>query len=139
LCSCPANFQISLLACKRKGEKVANLGADDCLQKSPCLWTQYILADVALPLTTPPPKKKKKIPLMTCNACRRSPISIAAAVIYIITQLSDDKKPLRGLMIVSNSFYQVETNGSVVDETRYFRKNPTLSVLVRQAVQYSRF
>ncbi|KAB5519522.1 hypothetical protein DKX38_023841 [Salix brachista] len=28
---------------------------------------------------------------------RRSPISIAAAVIYIITQLSDDKKPLRGL------------------------------------------
>ncbi|XWS59096.1 hypothetical protein CRYUN_Cryun08bG0092600 [Craigia yunnanensis] len=27
---------------------------------------------------------------------RRSPISIAAAVIYIITQLSDDKKPLRG-------------------------------------------
>jgi hypothetical protein len=76
---------------------------------------------------------------MTCNACRRSPISIAAAVIYIITQLSDDKKPLRGLMIVSNSFYQVETNGSVVDETRYFRKNPTLSVLVRQAVQYSRF
>lgn len=30
------------------------------------------------------------------NFCRRSPISIAAAVIYIITQLSDDKKPLRG-------------------------------------------
>lgn len=29
--------------------------------------------------------------------CRRSPISIAAAVIYIITQLSDEKKPLRGL------------------------------------------
>ncbi|KAF9664759.1 hypothetical protein SADUNF_Sadunf16G0051400 [Salix dunnii] len=28
---------------------------------------------------------------------RRSPISIAAAVIYIITQLSEDKKPLRGL------------------------------------------
>ncbi|CAN1124683.1 Transcription initiation factor IIB-2 [Linum perenne] len=28
---------------------------------------------------------------------RRSPISIAAAVIYIITQLSDDKKPLRGM------------------------------------------
>lgn len=27
---------------------------------------------------------------------RRSPISIAAAVIYIITQLSDDKKPLKG-------------------------------------------
>lgn len=30
--------------------------------------------------------------------CRRSPISIAAAVIYIITQLSDDKKPLKGLI-----------------------------------------
>jgi hypothetical protein len=28
--------------------------------------------------------------------CRRSPISIAAAVIYIIIQLSDDKKPLKG-------------------------------------------
>lgn len=27
---------------------------------------------------------------------RRSPISIAAAVIYIVTQLSDDKKPLKG-------------------------------------------
>lgn len=31
-----------------------------------------------------------------CLNCRRSPISIAAAVIYIITQLSDDKKPLKG-------------------------------------------
>ena len=31
------------------------------------------------------------------NPTRRSPISIAAAVIYIITQLSDDKKPLKGL------------------------------------------
>ncbi|KAJ6778666.1 TRANSCRIPTION INITIATION FACTOR IIB-RELATED [Salix koriyanagi] len=50
---------------------------------------------------------------------RRSPISIAAAVIYIITQLSDDKKPLRGL-IVFNSFYQLETNGSLVDKIRYF-------------------
>ena len=30
--------------------------------------------------------------------CRRSPISIAAVVIYIITQLSDDKKPLKGLL-----------------------------------------
>lgn len=29
--------------------------------------------------------------------CRRSPISIAAAVIYMITQLSEDKKPLKGL------------------------------------------
>ncbi|VAI35078.1 unnamed protein product [Triticum turgidum subsp. durum] len=28
---------------------------------------------------------------------RRSPISIAAAVIYMITQLSEDKKPLKGL------------------------------------------
>ncbi|CAL5430985.1 unnamed protein product [Camellia sinensis] len=28
---------------------------------------------------------------------RRSPISIAAAVIYIVTQLSDDKKPLKGM------------------------------------------
>ncbi|KAF2311369.1 hypothetical protein GH714_022108 [Hevea brasiliensis] len=28
---------------------------------------------------------------------RRSPISVAAAVIYIITQLTDDKKPLKGL------------------------------------------
>ncbi|KAJ6700024.1 TRANSCRIPTION INITIATION FACTOR IIB-RELATED [Salix purpurea] len=49
---------------------------------------------------------------------RRSPISIAAAVIYIITQLSDDKKLLRGLMIVSYSFYQVETNGSVSEDKR---------------------
>lgn len=31
---------------------------------------------------------------------RRSPISIAAAVIYIITQLSDDKKPLKGLNVL---------------------------------------
>ncbi|CAN1745761.1 Transcription initiation factor IIB-2, partial [Linum perenne] len=31
---------------------------------------------------------------------RRSPISIAAAVIYIITQLSDDKKPLRGMLFL---------------------------------------
>ena len=28
--------------------------------------------------------------------CRRSPISIAAAIIYIISQLSDDKKALKG-------------------------------------------
>jgi transcription initiation factor TFIIIB Brf1 subunit/transcription initiation factor TFIIB len=28
--------------------------------------------------------------------CRRSPISVAAAVIYMITQLSDDKKLLKG-------------------------------------------
>ena len=76
---------------------------------------------------------------MTCNACRRSPISIAAAVIYIISQLSDDKKPLRGLMIVSYSFYQVETNGSVVDKTKYFRNNPILSVLVGPTIQYYRF
>lgn len=27
---------------------------------------------------------------------RRNPISIAAAIIYIVTQLSDDKKPLKG-------------------------------------------
>ncbi|KAF7144559.1 hypothetical protein RHMOL_Rhmol04G0143100 [Rhododendron molle] len=32
---------------------------------------------------------------------RRSPISIAAAVIYIITQLSDDKKPLRDVSIAT--------------------------------------
>ncbi|GKV27625.1 hypothetical protein SLEP1_g36775 [Rubroshorea leprosula] len=31
---------------------------------------------------------------------RRSPISIAAAVIYIITQLSDNKKLLRGLIFL---------------------------------------
>ena len=35
------------------------------------------------------------------NHCRRSPISIAAAVIYIITQLSEEKKPLRGLCSTS--------------------------------------
>jgi transcription initiation factor TFIIB len=32
---------------------------------------------------------------------RRSPISIAAAVIYIITQLSDDKKPLRDVSLAT--------------------------------------
>uniref|UniRef100_A0A6N2N8E1 TFIIB-type domain-containing protein n=1 Tax=Salix viminalis TaxID=40686 RepID=A0A6N2N8E1_SALVM len=32
---------------------------------------------------------------------RRSPISIAAAVIYIITQLSDDKKPLRDISVAT--------------------------------------
>ncbi|KAG6771256.1 transcription initiation factor IIB-2 isoform X1 [Populus alba] len=32
---------------------------------------------------------------------RRSPISIAAAVIYIITQLSDDKKPLRDISLAT--------------------------------------
>ncbi|CAL5207651.1 unnamed protein product [Lathyrus oleraceus] len=32
---------------------------------------------------------------------RRSPISIAAAVIYIITQLSDDKKPLKDISIAT--------------------------------------
>ncbi|KAF5941222.1 hypothetical protein HYC85_022389 [Camellia sinensis] len=32
---------------------------------------------------------------------RRSPISIAAAVIYIITQLSDDKKPLKDVSIAT--------------------------------------
>ncbi|KAG5230082.1 transcription initiation factor IIB [Salix suchowensis] len=32
---------------------------------------------------------------------RRSPISIAAAVIYIITQLSDDKKPLKDISVVT--------------------------------------
>lgn len=29
--------------------------------------------------------------------CRRSPISIAAAIIFMVTQLSESKKPLRGL------------------------------------------
>lgn len=29
---------------------------------------------------------------------RRSPISIAAAIIYIVTQLSDDKKLLKGML-----------------------------------------
>jgi transcription initiation factor TFIIB len=32
---------------------------------------------------------------------RRSPISIAAAVIYIITQLSDEKKPLRDISVAT--------------------------------------
>ncbi|KAL7169055.1 hypothetical protein ACSBR2_034145 [Camellia fascicularis] len=32
---------------------------------------------------------------------RRSPISIAAAVIYIVTQLSDDKKPLKDVSIAT--------------------------------------
>ncbi|PKI31629.1 hypothetical protein CRG98_048011, partial [Punica granatum] len=32
---------------------------------------------------------------------RRSPISIAAAVIYIITQLSDEKKPLRDISLAT--------------------------------------
>ncbi|KAH9648652.1 transcription initiation factor IIB-2 [Citrus sinensis] len=32
---------------------------------------------------------------------RRSPISIAAAVIYIITQLSDDKKPLKDISVAT--------------------------------------
>ena len=31
--------------------------------------------------------------------CRRSPISIAAAIIYMLTQLTDSKKPLRGFCI----------------------------------------
>lgn len=34
--------------------------------------------------------------MLISNICRRSPISVAAAVIYMITQLSDDKKPLKG-------------------------------------------
>ncbi|KAF3506149.1 hypothetical protein F2Q69_00003215 [Brassica cretica] len=32
---------------------------------------------------------------------KRSPISIAAAVIYIITQLSDEKKPLRDISVAT--------------------------------------
>jgi hypothetical protein len=37
---------------------------------------------------------------LSCNMLfRRSPISIAAAVIYMITQLSEDKKPLKGLKL----------------------------------------
>lgn len=36
---------------------------------------------------------------------RRSPISIAAAVIYIITQLSDDKKLLKGQNILFGQFH----------------------------------
>ncbi|KAF9605338.1 hypothetical protein IFM89_016103 [Coptis chinensis] len=32
---------------------------------------------------------------------RRSPISIAAAVIYMITQLSDEKKPLRDISLAT--------------------------------------
>ncbi|KAK3008453.1 hypothetical protein RJ639_013550 [Escallonia herrerae] len=32
---------------------------------------------------------------------QRSPISIAAAVIYIVTQLSDDKKPLKDVAIAT--------------------------------------
>ncbi|XP_020537406.1 transcription initiation factor IIB-2 isoform X2 [Jatropha curcas] len=32
---------------------------------------------------------------------RRSPISVAAAVIYIITQLTDDKKPLKDISVVT--------------------------------------
>ena len=32
---------------------------------------------------------------------RRSPISIAAAVIYMITQLSDDKKPLKDISLAT--------------------------------------
>ncbi|KAJ8437062.1 hypothetical protein Cgig2_025909 [Carnegiea gigantea] len=36
------------------------------------------------------------------NPCeRRSPISIAAAVIYIITQLSEEKKPLRDISLAT--------------------------------------
>ncbi|KAG5083373.1 hypothetical protein JHK84_053411 [Glycine max] len=35
------------------------------------------------------------------GACWRSPISIAAAVIYIITQLSDDKKPLKDISVAT--------------------------------------
>ena len=31
-----------------------------------------------------------------CFHCRRSPISIAAAIIFMVTQLSESKKPLRG-------------------------------------------
>ncbi|KAI3471696.1 hypothetical protein Pfo_028346 [Paulownia fortunei] len=32
---------------------------------------------------------------------RRSPISIAAAIIYIVTQLSDDKKPLKDVSVAT--------------------------------------
>ncbi|CAK9155588.1 unnamed protein product [Ilex paraguariensis] len=36
------------------------------------------------------------------NDClKRSPISIAAAVIYIVTQLSDDKKPLKDVALAT--------------------------------------
>ncbi|KAB5524892.1 hypothetical protein DKX38_022641 [Salix brachista] len=35
------------------------------------------------------------------NTLLRSPISIAAAVIYIITHLSDDKKPLKDISVVT--------------------------------------
>ncbi|RRT81807.1 hypothetical protein B296_00011101 [Ensete ventricosum] len=48
--------------------------------------------------------------LLTSEMCRRSPISIAAAVIYMITQLSDDKKQIKGFTVPFslfdvNSFY----------------------------------
>jgi len=42
-------------------------------------------------------QKKDMLTLPFILLCRRSPISIAAAVIYMITQLSEDKKPLKGL------------------------------------------
>ncbi|CAK9183977.1 unnamed protein product [Ilex paraguariensis] len=38
---------------------------------------------------------------LTYTVDGRSPISIAAAVIYIVTQLSDDKKPLKDVALAT--------------------------------------
>ncbi|WCJ36000.1 Transcription initiation factor IIB [Euphorbia peplus] len=54
---------------------------------------------------------------------RRSPISVAAAVIYIITQLTDDKKPIKDISIVT----QV---GEGTIKNVYKDLNPHLSQLV---------
>ena len=48
-------------------------------------------------------------------SARRSPISIAAAVIYIITQLSDDKKPPKGLCHTSYGETWKQWNTNIFD------------------------
>ena len=45
---------------------------------------------------------------------RRSPISIAAAVIYIITQLSDEKKPLRGIAWLCLYWFSNASRGHIL-------------------------
>ncbi|KAI3472211.1 hypothetical protein Pfo_029699 [Paulownia fortunei] len=61
---------------------------------------------------------------------RRSPISIAAAVIYIVTQLSDDKKPLKDVSVatgvaegtIRNSYKDLYPHLSKIIPNWYARK-----------------
>ncbi|RWW89542.1 hypothetical protein BHE74_00001518 [Ensete ventricosum] len=93
--------------------------AQEAVQKSDeldiryCIFEQLDSADRPLQFRSPPITTSRNCisVLLTSEMCRRSPISIAAAVIYMITQLSDDKKQIKGFFTVpfslfdANSFY----------------------------------